>query len=426
MNVLTLENACVASDFSLSQASRSSRERQRRSSSMHKSVSTPSLRFLGDVGSGDDGMEVFVVLRNFQEFAGGVFNKLPGPLRDGVRDCGICHYMTVFRSSDGTMTMFDFGPEAGGDIHVGRGPFAKIFNKSTENHLSKKNVRACVRENRVSSLPLPCMYVGRTNLSLSDIRAWNDVHASSEYELHRSDCRHYVNSLVHYSTGVEKATTSALRHQWAVNKEKYGVAGAVLRIGHYMTDVANWDRVKAVGNATAAVLAAVTGQQALARFKPIGLLRYPVRRALIQRPVYAVGTAAVATYAASNRQTPSSVRETIGVGSRIVSGVQTAIRAAAGIVERVGKNASSMTHQTTSQVVTLATGIAGAATRRASKMGSNRPKFALAERSSESEARILARGAHDHTNQTRGSIRAIIPAVKNDHTQRLAFATIRR
>lgn len=395
------------------------------SAAMHRSASTPTLRVFGESSRSDDGMEVYVVLRNFQEFAGGVFNRLPGPLREGVRDSGICHYMTVFRSPDGTMTMFDFGPEAGGDIHVGRGPFSRFLNKSSDRRSVRRQVRACVRENTVASLPAPHMYVGRTNLSLADIRAWNEVHAGTEYELHRSDCRHYVNSLVHYSTGVERATTSALRHQWAINREKYGIGGAVLRLGHYMTDVANWERVKAVSNATAAVIAAVTGQQALARLRTASFLRYPLRRVLVQRPMYAVGTAAVATYAASSGQTPAAVRETIGVGSRIANGVQSALRVAAGLAERVGRGATTFTQQTRIQVVTLAGGIAGAASRGASNISGIRRAASHGRVPSVSPR--LGLGAQDFvSNRSGGTLCVVMPAGKNDRARRLALASVRR
>jgi hypothetical protein len=162
------------------------------------------------------------------------------------------------------------------------------------------------------------MYVGRTRLSLPDIRAWNSVHEASEYELHRSDCRHYVNAVVRYTTGLERATTSALRHQWHKNRRRYGLANRVVRLGQYVTDVANWDRVRGAGQAAAAALMTLAGQRALACFRPVPLLHavqrrllpaartglVPMSRAIVQRPAYAVGTAAVATLAAAGGRHP--------------------------------------------------------------------------------------------------------------------------
>jgi hypothetical protein len=92
------------------------------------------------MNAADGDLEVYVVLRNFQEFGGGIFHRLPEPLRNGLRDSGVCHYMTVFKQKDGTMVQFDFGPAVGGDIHVaGPGP----LNKSSKER--KKAVVGQVR-----------------------------------------------------------------------------------------------------------------------------------------------------------------------------------------------------------------------------------------------------------------------------------------
>lgn len=50
------------------------------------------------------------------------------------------------------------------------------------------------------------MLVGTTNLSLSDIRSFNSLQSRVLYLLHQNDCRHYVNSLVQYTTGVQVHT----------------------------------------------------------------------------------------------------------------------------------------------------------------------------------------------------------------------------
>ena len=50
------------------------------------------------------------------------------------------------------------------------------------------------------------MLVGTTNLSLADIRSFNALQSRVLYLLHRNDCRHYVNSLVQYTTGVQART----------------------------------------------------------------------------------------------------------------------------------------------------------------------------------------------------------------------------
>jgi hypothetical protein len=275
------------------------------------------------------------------------------------------------------------------------------------------------------------MYVGRTNLSLSDIREWNSAHASREYELHKSDCRHFVNSLVQYTTGVERATTSALRHQWAKNKQRYGLASRVVRLGQYFTDVANWERIRAVSHATTAALMALTGRQILAQLRAGALLRsmqnrlipgsrgtlipLSVKRALVQKPVYAVGTAtAVATYAATGSQGPNTVRETFTLGARVASGVQTAVCAAAQFAGNLGKGAQK-------RAVSVATGVAS----RAASTNS-RVVFALPKTGSSLETTIDKDGSKVKVKSSGSPLRAMFPTLEGKRAQQLALVASRQ
>ena len=345
---------------------------------MGKSSSTPSLRSLG-IHGGDGELEVYVVLRNFQEFGGGVFHRLPEPLRDGLRDTGVCHYMTVFKQKDGTLVQFDFGPSAGGDIHVSApGPLGRVLGKNPKGSRNKQRVDGQVRERKISSLPDSHMYVGTTHLSLAEIRSWNRIHAATEYELHRSDCRHYVNALVRYTTGVERAAVSALRHQLAKSKDRIRIAAPLIRLGQYFTDAANWDRVRAIGHATNAALMTLAGHQTIARLGAAPLLRsmkmrimpgaargalVPVQRALIHRPMYAASTAAVATMATSNERMslsafPGAVR------GNVIQTVQSAMRMAANLADNIGRTASIASQRTASTAASLASGLVQAASSR--------------------------------------------------------------
>jgi len=129
-------------------------------SGMRKCASTPTLRSLGETtAESEGGLEVYVVLRNFQEFAGGIFHNLPAPLREGVRDCGVCHYMTVFRQPDGTLVQFDFGPSAGGDIHVHKGPLARLLTRGPRGQNSKRQVDGKVRERQVRPASAPLTWI---------------------------------------------------------------------------------------------------------------------------------------------------------------------------------------------------------------------------------------------------------------------------
>jgi len=333
--------------------------------SMSKSTSSPSLRQLGANRTED--IEVYVVLRNFQEFGNGIFHKLPAPLRDGLRDSGVCHYMTVFKQQDGTLIQFDFGPMAGGDIHVSSpGPLGRLLNKSKGENPRQKKVEGQVRERRLRRLPDSHMFMGTTNMSLAEIRAWNTVHAAPEYELHRSDCRHYTNALVRYTTGIERAAISALRHQLARDRDNSVTLGKqIIRLGQYFTDVANWDRLCAIGHATTAAILTLGGQQTLARIGAAPLLQsmgaklipagargalVPVKKALFQRPVYAMSTAAVASVATASNDIPLRAAPVTSIKSAVQTGMQSCARAVASVCDNVSKSCYS-THQTASKTV---------------------------------------------------------------------------
>ena len=214
---------------------------------------------------------------------------------------------------------------------MNKSPAGGVSDDGIENNPSAKKVDGQVRERRLRRMPESHMYVGTTNMSLSDIRAWNMVHAAPEYELHRSDCRHYTNALVRYTTGIERAAVSALRHQLARKQDGRGRAtlgSQLIRLGQYFTDVANWDRLCAIGNATTAAILTLGGQQTLARVGGVPLLQsvggysarlipagartalLPVKtysKALFQRPVYAMSTAAVATVATTSNEVATNM-----------------------------------------------------------------------------------------------------------------------
>lgn len=69
------------------------------------------------------------------------------------------------------------------------------------------------------------------------------------YELHRNDCRHYINCLVKYTTGQEQAASACLASQWQRARERgtYGLATGVVRLTQFFTDLANWGKVQVRG-----------------------------------------------------------------------------------------------------------------------------------------------------------------------------------
>ena len=61
-------------------------------------------------------MEVYAVTREFQEWGKGIYNRLPTPIRNGLKAAGVCHFLVVVRDGPGgDLYSFDFGP-VGGDV----------------------------------------------------------------------------------------------------------------------------------------------------------------------------------------------------------------------------------------------------------------------------------------------------------------------
>ena len=54
--------------------------------------------------------------REFQEWGKGIYNRLPTPIRNGLKAAGVCHFLVVVRDGPGgDLYSFDFGP-VGGDV----------------------------------------------------------------------------------------------------------------------------------------------------------------------------------------------------------------------------------------------------------------------------------------------------------------------
>lgn len=140
-------------------------------------------------------------------------------------------------------------------------------------------------------------------------------------------CRHYVNNLVRYTTGIDRASTVFVQAAFKQKHTQPRWSNSIFTLGHYLTDVSNWPKVKAASQATVAAAALVTGKYTFARIQPaLPQTLLPVRSSLaivpaakarfVRRPVYVAATGAMATYAASLKQAPA-FQEAFAVGSRL-------------------------------------------------------------------------------------------------------------
>ena len=149
-------------------------------------------------------LEVIVAIRPFHDANWdpvGLYKRCSPATKRTLLHLGICHYMTAFRdASTGRMTVFDFGP-VGNDVAMGMG-----WNKSRcfEGEIREMDVNA-------DELPEDHIVVGKTTMTLDDIRAFNGETFDKKYKMNTNDCRHYVNAVCSHSIGSEKRVNWTLR-----------------------------------------------------------------------------------------------------------------------------------------------------------------------------------------------------------------------
>eukprot|EP00238_Polyblepharides_amylifera_P004134 CAMPEP_0196593256 /NCGR_PEP_ID=MMETSP1081-20130531/75181_1 /TAXON_ID=36882 /ORGANISM="Pyramimonas amylifera, Strain CCMP720" /LENGTH=428 /DNA_ID=CAMNT_0041917189 /DNA_START=28 /DNA_END=1311 /DNA_ORIENTATION=+ len=157
--------------------------------------------------------DVYAVVRPLRELGGPTIHKLPQYTKDLLRDLGICHYQTVIKSPDGSLTLFDFGPEPDKDTELSLSLFDIHTNGSkSQKSRSPSPKRGYIREEKIDSFDYAhnIFLIGRTNKTIDEIRAFNNQQTEA-YKLRMNDCRHYVNRLCRYATGVDCASSLVVR-----------------------------------------------------------------------------------------------------------------------------------------------------------------------------------------------------------------------
>lgn len=184
-------------------------------------------------------------------------------------------------------------------------------------------------------------------------------------------CRHYVNNLVRYTTGVERASAVFVQQAYKQQHIDQRWTRPIMSIGHALTDVANWPKVKTVSQATVAAMALLSGRYTFARLQPAlpklaaqrtsSALVPVMKQKIARRPVTVAVTGAVATCAATLRQN-AVVQEACSVSSRFGDGFRNAALGAAAFTRRTaGGLQSSMA--LAGNAAAGAVACAGAATR---------------------------------------------------------------
>ncbi|GMH32584.1 hypothetical protein BSKO_00418 [Bryopsis sp. KO-2023] len=307
----------------------------RTTTSFRRCCSAPVLSWLApqeeEAPNDEKNLQVYVVARPFQEMGGAIMKRLPEEYKGFAVQIGICHYLTVFKTRDGRYFQFDFGPQGGRDVHANGGPLSWLLREENSQPVVRKkknNVMGEIREAMLVELPAAHVYMGESRLSIEDIRNFNGIQ-SMDYELHKHDCRHYVNNLVQYTTGVNAASVKFVKEYFKTQGENAPpLSSTVVGLLQSITDVSNWSRVKTTGKATVAALLYLAGSSAVrARPPAVPIPKRPVKRAAMT---------ALASVAASCPEIPM-VKGAAAIGSMVTEGAKKVTTGTASFVETASR-----------------------------------------------------------------------------------------
>lgn len=150
--------------------------------------------------------------------------------------------------------------------------------------------------------------------------------------------RHYVNSLVEFTTGVRGASRQLVREAFhKKNQLAPSWNTKAVQLAQYFTDVENWHKVKAASSTTVATLLAWTGRGLVGRVAANTMT--PALRAVSATSIGAAfirypvgGAAAAAATSVSFWNDIPVLRETLNVGSVVNKGMVSAAGSAVGFV----------------------------------------------------------------------------------------------
>eukprot|EP00897_Mesotaenium_endlicherianum_P004825 jgi/Mesen1/4370/ME000221S03498 len=169
---------------------------------------------------GSESWDVYVCYRPLREVPGDFYSRLPPHVKTSLRDLGVCHFMTIFKSSSGQLVQFDFGPR-GGDIVMDfpgssrsrrrcNSKMACIQQLQRENITIYAGPKGEIREEQLEMLPETAIYIGPSSANLHTVRQLN-AGQNLFYELNENDCRHYVDMVIKQTTGLDRASAFLMR-----------------------------------------------------------------------------------------------------------------------------------------------------------------------------------------------------------------------
>ena len=274
----------------------------------------------------------------------GLYKRCSPGMKRKMLHLGICHYVTAFRDTEtGEVTVFDFGPE-GADVAVGVGPLRRRRASSSGRPGAFDGE---IREARLppgEALPDEHLVVGRTRMTLDDVRAFNRDGFDRQYKMNTNDCRHYVNAVCSHCVGetrrvnwtlrLVKSTYSADRVSRQLSPSPALVSAAMMpvrglqdasvAVGQHFFEATTFRNISCVSRTLFATVMALSGVRTFrAPVPPVALL--PASRfapLAVRAPKVVKASSLLATAGCVSEAPMTFAGEALRLGSKIGEGVR--------------------------------------------------------------------------------------------------------
>lgn len=307
-------------------------------------------------------LEVIAAIRPFREANWdtiGLYRRCSPGMKRKMLYLGICHYVTAFRDTKtGEVTLFDFGPE-GADVVMGLGPLRK---KGAHGSGRSGVFDGEIREMTLppgEGLPEEHIVVGRTRMTLNEIRAFNRDSFDKQYKMSTNDCRHYMNAVCSHCVGEAKNVNWALRlvkNTYTADRVSRqvspspplvnaalmpvrGLQDAGVAVGQHFFEATNFRNISCVSRTLFATVMALSGVRTFrAPVPPVALL--PASRfapLAVRAPKVVKASSLLATAGCVSEAPMTFAGEALRLGSKIGEGVRVGVARFSQVLGGIGR-----------------------------------------------------------------------------------------
>ena len=79
-------------------------------------------------------------------------------------------------------------------------------------------------------------------------------------------CRHYVDRICRYTTGIDAATALCKRHAYRLSRQQAPWSDSFMTVAHMLTDVANWPHIRAATQVQLVALLLISRQEVASKW----------------------------------------------------------------------------------------------------------------------------------------------------------------